>query len=117
MPQFTIREKPAGNAIVLECAGELDFSTYNHGDETVKKLVESGAKKIIFDLGAVKYISSSGWTVFLGNLKQARSKSGNIVLAAMQKEVKAAFKLLELDNLLDYYESVEEAIKKSGDEN
>ncbi len=98
----------------MECSGELDYSTFNHGDDTVKRLIEKGCTTVVFDLHEVKYISSSGWTVFLGNLKQAREGGGNLLLAAMQKEVKASFSLLELDNLIDYYETVDEAVKKAG---
>lgn len=113
MSGFTIAEKKSGEFIVLTCSGVIDYSNFNHGDDLVKKTINSGKARIIFDLGEVTYISSSGWTVFLGNLRAAREKGGDIILANMNEEVKYTFKLLELDNLIDYFDTVEEAGKKT----
>jgi anti-sigma B factor antagonist len=111
MSGFTIETKKTGEVSVITCAGTIDYSNFNHGDDAVKKVIETGKSKIIFDLGEVNHISSSGWTVFLGNIRTAREKGGDIILANMNPEVKYTFKLLELDNLIDYFDTVEEAEK------
>lgn len=112
-PGFAVTETKAGNVTVLKCGGAIDYSNFNHGDDVVKKLIEAGASKIVFNLGEVGYISSSGWTVFLGNLRAAREKGGDIILANMNAEVKYTFKLLELDNIIDYFDTVDEAVKRA----
>ena len=112
MSAFTIEEKKHGDIAVLKCEGVIDYSNFNHGDDVVKNIIEQGTVKIIFDLTGVSYISSSGWTVFLGNLRTVREKGGDIVLAGMPAEVKYTFTLLELDNLIDYFETVKEAEKR-----
>lgn len=112
MSGFTIQEKITGKATLLVCAGAIDYSNFDHGNDAVKKVIEKGSNVIIFDLADVTYVSSSGWTVFLGNLRAAREKGGDIILTNMKPEVKYTFKLLELDNLIDYYDTAEEALKR-----
>ena len=114
MDGFTITEKRSGDCSVLKCSGAIDYSNFNHGDDIVKELIERGAVKLVFDLAEVSYISSSGWTVFLGNLRAVREKGGDMALSNMAPDVKYTFKLLELDNLIDYYDTAEEAVKRMG---
>jgi anti-sigma B factor antagonist len=112
MDGFAISEKKIGGITVLTCAGAIDYSNFDHGNDMVKKIIERGGRNIIFDLGDVSYISSSGWTVFLGNLRAVREKGGDLVLVNMNPETKNTFKLLELDNLIDYFDTAEEAVKR-----
>jgi len=112
MSGFTIEENAGKGYSVLKCAGAIDYSNFNHGDDIVKKIIERGTVRLIFDLAEVSYISSSGWTVFLGNLRAAREKGGDITLANMRPEVKYTFKLLELDNMINYFDTAEEAVKR-----
>ena len=112
MDGFTIEEKAFKGYSVLKCAGAIDYSNFTHSDDFVKKIVARGVVNLVFDLGEISYISSSGWTVFLGNLKAVRQKGGDIILTNMQVDVKNTFKLLELDNLIDYFESADEAAKR-----
>jgi anti-anti-sigma factor len=112
MSAFTIEEKKHKDYSVMKCSGSIDYSNFNHSDDIVKKAIERGIVKIIFDLAGVNYVSSSGWTVFLGNLRAVRNKGGDIVLANMAPEVKYVFKLLELDNLIDCFETADEAAKR-----
>jgi anti-sigma B factor antagonist len=112
MSGLAIEVKKTGDMTVFKCSGVIDYANFNHGDDAVKKAVDEGSAKIIFDLGEVSYISSSGWSVFIGNLRAAREKGGDIILANMTEEVKYTFKLLELDNLIDNFDTVEEAKKR-----
>ncbi len=112
MSDFIGEHKQIGNVLVIRCAGILDYANFEQNNKTVRQIVESGKIKIVFDLSGVTYISSSGWTLFLGNLKAVRGKRGDVALALMRPEVKATFNLLELENLIDCYSTVEEAIKR-----
>jgi anti-anti-sigma factor len=112
MDNFKIEEKEKGNCTLLKCSGSIDYSNFNRGDDIVKKIIEKGKTKLVFDMGDVNYVSSSGWTIFLGNLKSVREKGGDIMLVNMSLEVKYTFKLLELDNLIDYFDTVDEAVKR-----
>lgn len=112
MSGFTIVEKKSGEVTVLTCTGAIDYGNFEHGDDLVKKSINSGSVKLIFDLGGVSYISSSGWTIFLSNLRAVRDKGGDIMLTNMNPDVLNTFKLLELDNLIDNFDTVAAAIKR-----
>jgi anti-sigma B factor antagonist len=114
MSEFIGQQKQTGGVLVIKCAGMLDYANFEQNNKIVRQIVQEGKAKIVFDLTDVTYISSSGWTLFLGNLKAVREKKGNMTLAGMKPEVKATFNLLELENLIDCYNTTEEAVKKTG---
>jgi anti-sigma B factor antagonist len=95
---------------ILQCEGYLNFETYDYAREILSRLFRSGIHKIVFDLQEIKYVSSSGWALFLGPMEAARSSGGDIKLAAMTPEVKFVFDALELDNILTLYDTVEDAV-------
>jgi anti-anti-sigma factor len=102
---------------ILQCEGYLNFETYEYVRGILARLFRSGIFKIVFDLQEIKYISSSGWSVFLGPLETTRSSGGDLKLAAMPEQVKFVFDALELENIIKLYDTVEDAVnafKKAG---
>lgn len=95
---------------ILNCEGYLNFETYNYVKDILARLFRNNLYKLIFNLENINYIASSGWAVFLGNLEVARRAGGDIKLAAMPQEVKFVFDALELNNVIEYYETVEHAV-------
>jgi anti-sigma B factor antagonist len=94
---------------ILQCEGYLNFETYDYIKGILARMFRSGIYKIIFDLQDIKYISSSGWSVFLGPLEVARASGGDLKLAAMPDEVKFVFEALELGNIISLYDTVDKA--------
>jgi anti-sigma B factor antagonist len=94
---------------ILQCEGYLNFETYDQVKNILARLFRSGIYKVIFDLQEIKYISSSGWSVFLGPLETTRSSGGDLKLAAMPEQVKFVFDALELGNIFKLYDTVEDA--------
>lgn len=96
---------------ILQCEGYLNFETYDYAKEILARLFKNGLYRIIFDLQEIKYISSSGWSVFLGPLDMCRKAGGDLKLASMPEQVKFVFDALELGNLLPVFDTVEDAVK------
>jgi anti-sigma B factor antagonist len=94
---------------ILQCEGYLNFDTYDQVKNIMARLFRSGIYKIIFDLQEIQYVSSSGWSVFLGPLETTRSSGGDIKLAAMPDQVKFVFDALELESIIKLYDTVEDA--------
>jgi len=61
-------------------------------------------------LGGVSYISSAGWGVFVGEIKNIRDQGGDLKIVQMNSEVFEVFEMLEFNRILNYYDSLEEAI-------
>jgi len=95
---------------ILNCEGYLNFETYDYAKEILARLFRNKLYKIVFNLENISYVASSGWAIFLGNLEVARQAGGDIKLAAMPQQVKFVFDALELNNVIEFYETVEDAV-------
>ncbi len=97
---------------VLKCAGFFNFETYDYASSIINRLFQGGISKIVFDLTETEYISSSGWAVFVGGINSAKALGGDVKLACMRPEIRFVFDALELDNLLESYDTVKQAVEK-----
>ena len=53
---------------VVKVGGYVDTTTSIELEEVIEQLVKTEVKKIIIDLGAVDYISSAGWGIFISEI-------------------------------------------------
>ena len=58
----------------------------------------------------VEYVTSAGWAIFVSSLKKVRKSGGNIKLASLNLRPKHIFELPELENIIDAFSTVEDAI-------
>jgi stage II sporulation protein AA (anti-sigma F factor antagonist) len=70
--------------------------------------------RFIIHFGGVDYVSSAGWGVILGRIKENREKGGDIVFVKMTKDVHSIFKLLDLTKVIKYFQKIEEGINYYG---
>lgn len=99
-----------GDIVLLTIVGYVDTTTCQEVGELLKKLVIEGNFNIICDLRHVNYISSAGWGVFVGEIKNIRDKGGDLKVAQMSQEVLEVFEMLEFNRIIMYYDTLEEAI-------
>ncbi len=97
------------NVSEVRVDGVIDTLTAGELDEVIESLVKRGRYCIVIDLAGVDYISSAGWGIFISYIKAARANSGDIKLAGMIPNVREIYELLEFDNVLHAYSSLEEA--------
>ncbi len=95
---------------VLKVRGYLDTTTASELENALYGLIRRGAYRIVIDLGGVDYISSAGWGIFIGEIKDVRNHGGDIKLAGMVGDVHEVFQLLEFQSILEAYPTVDEAI-------
>ncbi|HRU39586.1 MAG TPA: STAS domain-containing protein [Candidatus Goldiibacteriota bacterium] len=101
-----------GDIKVIQCKGYIDTTTSAMLENALGELIKAGSFKIIMDLGEVDYISSAGWGIFISEIKNIRKNKGDLKLVNMKPEVMEIFELLDFTNILEYYKSMDEAIKK-----
>jgi anti-anti-sigma factor len=97
---------------LLNISGYVDTTTCQELTQTIQALTDQKNILFITDLGGVTYISSAGWGVFMGEIKGIREKGGDIKIVHMNPEVFEVFEMLEFNRILNYYDSVEEAINE-----
>jgi len=77
----------------------------------VKELFTSPNTRLVLNLKGISFIDSSGFGVFLSIMKTANNNYGFFKISNISDEVMELFKLLQLHNVFEIYNTVEDAIK------
>jgi anti-sigma B factor antagonist len=78
--------------------------------EELKALFNKPDTRLILNLEGIRFIDSSGFGVFLSIMKTANNNHGQFKICSLGKEVTELFKLLQLHNVFELYESQEKCI-------
>jgi anti-sigma B factor antagonist len=106
---ISLSEKENSNVSEIRVDGVVDTTTSGELEETIESLLEREKYRIIIDLAGVEYISSAGWGVLISRIRDIRNKHGDILLSGMVANVREVFELLEFDNVLKHFKSLDEA--------
>lgn len=79
--------------------------------EALTAVYSTPNSSLVMDLSAIKFIDSSGFSVFLSVMKAANNNYGEFKIASVNQEVKELFKVLQLHNIFEMYDSLEDAIE------
>lgn len=102
------------NVSILSVSGYLDTTTASELESALLGLVRKGMYRIVVDLSGVNYISSAGWGIFIGEIKEIRSHGGDLKLAGMIGEVREVYQLLEFHSILQDYDTTDDAVSSFG---
>jgi len=103
-----ITGRTEGDASIWVFDGPLDTEASQEVNSLVKQAFLGGAKKLIFDLAKVPYVSSMGLGVFANVIK---TFPGKVFFAAMQQYVRQTMKLAKFDTIATFAKTVEEALQ------
>jgi len=107
---ISLSESGASNHISeVRIDGVIDTLTASELEEVIDSLIKRERYNIVVDLAGVDYISSAGWGIFISHIKDLRIHGGDIKLANMIPNVFEIYELLEFDNVLQAFTSVDEA--------
>jgi anti-sigma B factor antagonist len=95
---------------LLQVKGYIDTMTCSQMLHRITELMQNGTFHMIVDMSTVNYVSSAGWGVFVGEIKNIREHGGDLKIVQMLPEVYDVFRMLEFDRILSSYDSIEEAI-------
>lgn len=113
MNDFRIIEMPAeinGDIVVLSVEGYIDETTVRMLEEKIVEQVKRKRRGIVMNLEKVSYISSSGWGVFLREIREIREQNGDLVLIGMCPDVYDVYDMMEISSILHAFDTVEEAL-------
>ncbi len=108
---MALKEQMRGDVAVLELKGKL-----MGGDETteihvkIKDLINSGAKKVVADVGRVSWMNSTGLGTLMGAMTSLRNAGGDLKLANITEKVESLFVITKLVTIFDTFETVDEAV-------
>jgi anti-anti-sigma factor len=104
--------KSYGQAKILTLIERVDSLTSREVETALQGVIDAGARHVICDCGATKYISSAGLRVVLTAAKNLKKLSGQLSLVCSKHSY--AFEVLEtagFTNIIPVYESTEDALK------
>ncbi|OQW47412.1 MAG: hypothetical protein A4C66_14855 [Nitrospira sp. HN-bin3] len=87
---LTVTSRENAGVTLVKMQGSLSATTAEQGNQEMKKIVDSGAKKVVINLADVDYISSGGIRVLILACKQLNSVQGEMKIAAAKGMVKEA---------------------------
>jgi anti-sigma B factor antagonist len=91
-----------GNVQIISVKGSLDALTAPELADALATQLREGNTQLVADLSELDYTSSAGLRVLLNSVKEARSKGGDLRLAAVQPNVK---KVLDLSGFMSIMKS------------
>jgi anti-sigma B factor antagonist len=109
---MAIKETEHGDVTLLTLSGKM-----MHGETSseihpyVKDLIEQGKKKVVVDMGKIKWFGSTGLGALLASYTSIKNADGELKIARPTRKISSVFYQMELNSVFDSYDSVEEAIE------
>jgi anti-sigma B factor antagonist len=95
---------------VLGVQGELDALSSPELTRFFNAQAADSFLNVVLDLEGLSYSSSAGIRIFLGLAREARSRGGDLRIAAVQPPVDKIFKLSKFDKIVQTFSTVDEAV-------
>jgi len=110
-----IKEEIRGDVAVISLSGKLmggpETSEFH---DHIKGLIADGMKKVVVDLGKVKWLNSSGLGALMGAYTSLKNAGGDLKLAQVTERVQSILMITKLITIFDTYESAERAVASFG---
>ena len=106
-----IKEKIDNHVAVLTLSGKMmggPETTAIH--DHIKGLIRDGVKKVVIDLGEVKWMNSSGMGVLMACMTTLNNAEGRLVLARVSDKVNSLLMITQLIKVFETFETVERAV-------
>ena len=111
MAELDIKERQAGDVTVLDMSGSIKMGEGSGVlRNAIRNLVSGGQKKILLNLGSVKYIDSSGIGELIANYTTISKDGGQMKLLNLTGKVKDLLVITKLLTVFDSYEEEDEAL-------
>jgi len=106
-----IKETTQGEVIILTLSGKMMNGPESiHLHPYVKGLIEKDQKKIVVDMGKVKWFSSTGLGSLLATYTSLRNADGDLRIARPTRKIYSVFMATQLTKIFESYDTVEEAV-------
>ena len=110
--RFAIEAAASGHHVVLSVRGDVDLAT---APVLRHRLAEAltGVTAVVVDLQGVGFMDSTGLGVLVSAHNRAAAAGVSLVLARPQRIVRNALRLVQIDTIIDVYESLDAALAAS----
>ena len=111
MAELDLKERQAGDVTILDLNGEVRIGDSSVAlRDSIRNLADQGKKKVLLNLGGVKYIDSSGIGELIANYTTVKRGGGQLKLLNLTDRVQNLLVITKLLTVFDVYESEAEAL-------
>lgn len=111
MAELDINERQAGDVTVLDMTGAIRMGEGSGVlRSAIRNLVSGGKKKILLNLGGVRYIDSSGIGELIANYTTISKDGGQMKLLNLTDKVQDLLVITKLLTVFDVYEEEGKAL-------
>jgi anti-anti-sigma factor len=107
----------AGLIEVITLPERLDASVAESIRDELRRVIGAGSIWLLLDVSAVEFIDSSGLSVFITALKQARLRNGDAALVGVGPSVRSLLELTKVHRVLAVYDDEASALELFGPSN
>ncbi|MCK4283022.1 MAG: STAS domain-containing protein [Candidatus Brocadiae bacterium] len=108
---ITIEREIVDDVVVLHLSGQVREMGADALREELDQVLEKGYFKLIFDLGDVSFISSTGLGQMMRVFRAAKGNDGYVRVVNPQPLVEEVFRFTKLHTLIGIYPNLEEALQ------
>ena len=105
-----INEKQQGDVTILVLSGDL-INVKMEIHPFVKKLIEEGKKKVVVDLGKVKWFGSTALGSMMASYSSLKAAEGEMKIANPSSKLQTLFYQMKLQEIFESFDSVDEAVE------
>ena len=99
-----------GEILIITLEGpHLDAGRSRELRSELEPLLENGSK-VVFDLGRLDFVDSSGLGVILSSLRRVNGEGGDLKLCSVRPEVRSILELVRLHRVVELFERRDDAI-------
>lgn len=106
---FTIDTTARDGYVVLSVRGDVDIATAPRLRSTLIDALQQYAT-VIVDLDEVGFMDSTGLGVLVASRNRAGSVGHRLVVARPQRIVKNALRLVQIDTVIDVFDTLDDAV-------
>ncbi|MDX9703430.1 MAG: STAS domain-containing protein [Candidatus Auribacterota bacterium] len=102
------------NIVVLTVLDDVILDTIEEFRNVIHSLIEENVVYVVLDVSSVEFISSRGLGVIGYAMDAMRKHGGDLKILGMKPEVKAIFDICGLSQIIEMYDSQDDAVLSCG---
>jgi anti-sigma B factor antagonist len=100
-----------GKRVIVRVSGDAGLATVSRLEAELTNIASTRPPLVIVDLTALRFIASRGMGVLMGFHRRMTLQKGKVRVAVPPSRVRDALEIARLHNVLEMYDSVEEALR------
>jgi anti-sigma B factor antagonist len=112
MAELGVGERQAGDVTILDLSGEVRLGDSSVAlRDSIRKLADTGKKKVLLNLAGVKYVDSTGIGELIASYATLTRQGGQLKLLNLTDRIQNLLVITKLLTVFDSYDNEAEALK------